>query len=88
MDSPRCIKCIEAGLIGQTYKMACKQLYKCQSCSTVYERAMFLESDFNWRSSNDWAKGLSDKMKQQNNKVGQKRLGEMVANDAMLRGNR
>ncbi len=58
-DSPKCIKCLKAGKIGQTYKIAGRGLYRCHDCKYMYHTAEFEPIEFAWkddeRSWKSWA---------------------------------
>ena len=81
MDSPRCIPCIENGRIGQTYRVAGKQMFKCQSCGKVTERAAYKDEDFLWRTRHDWARTLKAKLDAQKNKVGLSRMDKLMSEE-------
>ena len=75
MDSPKCVKCLNHGLIGQTYKIAGKQIYKCAWCKQIYPAGGFKDIEFKWRiDPKNWEDFISQKV----NGIGKDRLREIM----------
>lgn len=56
-DSPKCLDCLEKGILGQTYKMAGKPMFQCQSCGEIYHRDEFDPEAFLWKDDQaKWSK--------------------------------
>lgn len=79
MDSPRCLKCLESGLTGQTFKVCSRQKFKCGSCGNLFDRGDFEDIDFKWRSNPDeWALHASLIMENKRSEKGKKRILDIV----------
>lgn len=79
MDAPRCLKCLEGGLIGQTYKMCGISAFKCGSCGVIAEGSSFKEIDFKWKTHPDeWASSAKLVMENKRSENGKKRIVEIV----------
>ena len=71
------MKCIEEGKIGQTYKIAGKQNFKCGSCGRVSDRSEYSDEDFSWRTDDKWLTKAQNLMNAKKSKVGQARVLEI-----------
>lgn len=77
-DSPRCLPCLDAGKIGQTYYNVNSRKFKCASCKILYDKSEFEEADFHWREKGSpWYA----KAKKTMTKMGQRRLDEIFEHE-------
>lgn len=52
-DSPKCLKCLKAGKVGQTYRLSGKQNYRCSDCKVIYDKSEFDPIEFTWKDDFD-----------------------------------
>ena len=87
-DSPKCLSCIEEGKIGQTYKIAGKAAFKCQSCGQITERESYAPEDFSWRYDDAWLIKAKSILETKKSKVGLQRLSKIEASVKEMRADR
>ena len=70
MDSPKHIKCMNEGKLGQTYRIAGRNEFKCNSCGTIMDAKSFDPIEFKWRDDVEtWASWMKQKVKTQAIKI-------------------
>ena len=61
-DSPRCHNCLKKGVLGQTYRIAGQQKFKCSTCKQIFDKSSFDPIDFVWKDDPDaWKSWVTSK---------------------------
>ena len=56
-NSPKCPKCLEDGIIAQTFRRAASADFKCHVCKTMFNKSEFEPIEFEWlEKPKDWNK--------------------------------
>lgn len=50
-SAPKCLPCLKAGKIAQTYKVTGKNKYRCRDCKTIYDGKDFDPIEFTWKEN-------------------------------------